>query len=135
MTSKGQDQAALQETHKLNTAARKEEGSGRNESRPEIGAESAMHEFDLYRKKGLQKDPFSCLKKKRMMDLVPLKKHSLTRAQFEQLADVSPEEEWLANIGKTCLKMGVEAHERKISHYPTSFSRIIDYRLNRSETP
>jgi hypothetical protein len=59
MTSKGQDQAALQETHKLNTAGRKEEGSGRNESRPEIGAESAKHEFDLYRKKGLQKVPFS----------------------------------------------------------------------------
>ena len=32
------------------------------------------------------------------MDLVPLKNHSLTRAQFEQLADVPPEEEWLANI-------------------------------------
>jgi integrase/recombinase XerD len=32
------------------------------------------------------------------MDLVPLKKHSLTRAQCEQLADVPPEEEWLANI-------------------------------------
>jgi hypothetical protein len=32
------------------------------------------------------------------MDLVPLKKHSLTPAQFEQLADIPPEEEWLANI-------------------------------------
>ena len=32
------------------------------------------------------------------MQLVPLKKQSLTRAQFEQLADVPPEEEWLANI-------------------------------------
>src|ERR1700757_3553766 len=32
------------------------------------------------------------------MDLVALKKRSLTRAQFEQLADVPPEEEWLANI-------------------------------------
>src|SRR5260370_37489947 len=32
------------------------------------------------------------------MDLVPLKKHGLTPAQFEQLADVPPEEEWLANI-------------------------------------
>jgi len=32
------------------------------------------------------------------MDLVPLKKHSLTRAQFEQLADIPLEEEWLANI-------------------------------------
>lgn len=32
------------------------------------------------------------------MDMVPVKKRSLTRAQFEQLADVPPEEEWLANI-------------------------------------
>jgi len=32
------------------------------------------------------------------MDLVPVKKQSLTRAQFEHLADVPPEEEWLANI-------------------------------------
>ena len=27
------------------------------------------------------------------MDLVPLKKHSLTRAQFEQLADIPPGED------------------------------------------
>ena len=52
-----------------------------------------------------KKDPFSnvikyiiVLEEGRTMDLVPLKKHSLTRAQFEQLADVPPEEEWLANI-------------------------------------
>src|ERR1700740_1349153 len=32
------------------------------------------------------------------MNLVPLKKPRLTPAQFEQLADVAPEEEWLANI-------------------------------------
>ena len=32
------------------------------------------------------------------MDLVPLKKNNLTRAQFEQLSDVPPEDEWLANI-------------------------------------
>src|SRR5207244_12765432 len=32
------------------------------------------------------------------MDLIPHKKQSLTPAQFEQLADVPPEEEWLANI-------------------------------------
>ncbi len=32
------------------------------------------------------------------MDLVPVKKQSLTRAEFEQLADVPPEEEWLDNI-------------------------------------
>src|ERR1700744_4244097 len=32
------------------------------------------------------------------MDLVPFEKKNLTRAQFEQLADVPPEDEWLANI-------------------------------------
>jgi integrase/recombinase XerD len=32
------------------------------------------------------------------MDLVPFKKKTLTLTQFEQLADVPPEDEWLANI-------------------------------------
>src|SRR6516162_3388181 len=32
------------------------------------------------------------------MQLVPVKKQALTRAEFERLADVPPEEEWLANI-------------------------------------
>src|SRR5215469_2460814 len=32
------------------------------------------------------------------MDLVPLKRSNLTRAQFEQLSDVPPEDEWLSNI-------------------------------------
>jgi integrase/recombinase XerD len=32
------------------------------------------------------------------MSLVPVKKGNLTRAQFEQLANVPPEEEWLGNI-------------------------------------
>ena len=32
------------------------------------------------------------------MELVPVQKQPLTRAQFERLADVPPEEEWLANI-------------------------------------
>ena len=32
------------------------------------------------------------------MDLVPVGKQSLTRAQFGELADVPPEVEWLANI-------------------------------------
>jgi len=32
------------------------------------------------------------------MELVPVTKQALTRAQFERLADVPPEEEWLANI-------------------------------------
>ena len=37
------------------------------------------------------------------MDLVPVRKQALTRTDFERLADVPPEEEWLANItnGKT----------------------------------
>src|ERR1700759_4819316 len=32
------------------------------------------------------------------MELVPVRKQALTRAEFERLADVPPEEEWLANI-------------------------------------
>ncbi|MGH7068506.1 MAG: tyrosine-type recombinase/integrase [Acetobacteraceae bacterium] len=32
------------------------------------------------------------------MDLVPVGNRGLTRAQFEQLAEVPPEEEWLANL-------------------------------------
>jgi site-specific recombinase XerD len=32
------------------------------------------------------------------MQLVPVKKRALTRAEFDQLAEVPPEEEWLANI-------------------------------------
>jgi hypothetical protein len=30
--------------------------------------------------------------------VVPVNKRSLSRAQFERLADIPPEEEWLANI-------------------------------------
>jgi integrase/recombinase XerD len=33
-----------------------------------------------------------------MMSLVPVRKQSLTRAEFEQLAEIPAEEEWLANI-------------------------------------
>jgi integrase/recombinase XerD len=33
-----------------------------------------------------------------IVELVPVKKQSLTRTQFERLADVPPEEEWLANL-------------------------------------
>jgi hypothetical protein len=37
------------------------------------------------------------------MELVPVRKQALTRTEFARLADVPPEEEWLANItnGKT----------------------------------
>jgi integrase/recombinase XerD len=40
----------------------------------------------------------SCLKQGAIVELVPVRKQALTRAQFERLADVPPEEEWLANI-------------------------------------
>jgi hypothetical protein len=33
------------------------------------------------------------------MDLVPLKKNNLTRAQFEQLPDVPPEDECIRDLG------------------------------------
>jgi hypothetical protein len=33
------------------------------------------------------------------MDLVPLKKSNLTRAQFEQLSDVPPEDECIRDLG------------------------------------
>src|ERR1700753_1764478 len=32
------------------------------------------------------------------MELVPVQKQALTRTEFERLADVPPEEKWLANI-------------------------------------
>jgi hypothetical protein len=32
------------------------------------------------------------------MELIPVTKPALTRAQFERLAEVSPEEEWLDNL-------------------------------------
>src|SRR5271157_5279877 len=57
------------------------------------------------------------------MDLVPLKKHSLTRAQFEQLADVPPEEEWLANI--TNLKTR-RAYKEDVREF-ISFTALKDY--------
>src|ERR1700736_5901987 len=57
------------------------------------------------------------------MDLVPLKKHSLTRAQFEQLTDVPPEEEWLANI--TNLKTR-RAYKEDVREF-ISFTALQDY--------
>jgi integrase/recombinase XerD len=57
------------------------------------------------------------------MDLVPLKKHSLTRAQFEHLADVPPEEEWLANI--TNLKTR-RAYKEDVREF-IAFTALQDY--------
>ena len=62
------------------------------------------------------------------MDLVPLKKHSLTRAQFEQLADVAPEEEWLANI--TNLKTR-RAYKEDVREF-IAFTALQDYMRLRS---
>src|SRR6516225_6997776 len=57
------------------------------------------------------------------MDLVPLKKHSLTRAQFEQLADIPLEEEWLANI--TNLKTR-RAYKEDVREF-VAFTALQDY--------
>ena len=57
------------------------------------------------------------------MDLVPLKKHSLTPAQFERLADVPPEEEWLANI--TNLKTR-RAYKEDVREF-VAFTALQDY--------
>src|ERR1700730_109780 len=62
------------------------------------------------------------------MDLVTLKKHSLTPAQFEQLADVPPEEEWLANI--TNLKTR-RAYKEDVREF-IAFTALQDYRGLRS---
>jgi len=45
---------------------------------------------------------------------VPVKKRSLTRAQFEQLADVSPEEKRLANIANSKTRRAYKAHKREM---------------------
>jgi hypothetical protein len=57
------------------------------------------------------------------MDLVPLKKNSLTRAQFEQLADIPLEEEWLANI--TNLKTR-RAYKEDVREF-VAFTALQDY--------
>src|SRR5208283_4079018 len=62
------------------------------------------------------------------MDLVPLKKQSLTPAQFEQLADVPPEEEWLANI--TNLKTR-RAYKEDVREF-IAFTGLLDYMRLRS---
>ena len=47
------------------------------------------------------------------MELVPVQKQALTRGDFERLADVPPEEEWLANItnGKTRRAYKIDVRE------------------------
>ena len=57
------------------------------------------------------------------MDLVPVKKQSLTRAPFEQLADVPPEEEWLANITSPKAR---RAYRNDVREF-VAFSALSDY--------
>jgi integrase/recombinase XerD len=47
------------------------------------------------------------------MDLVPVEKQTLTRAEFERLADVPPEEEWLANITNAKTRRGYQNDVRE----------------------
>jgi integrase/recombinase XerD len=46
-------------------------------------------------------------------DLVPVGRQGLSRAQFERLADVPPEEEWLANIGNEKTRRAYKADVRE----------------------
>jgi integrase/recombinase XerD len=62
------------------------------------------------------------------MDLVPFEKKTLTRTQFEQLADVPPEDEWLANI--TNLKTR-RAYKEDVREF-IGFTGLNDYRGLRS---
>jgi len=57
------------------------------------------------------------------MDLVPVRKQSLTRAQFEQLADVPAEEEWLANITSPKTRRAYRNDVREFIAY----SGLVDY--------
>ena len=56
------------------------------------------------------------------MDLVPLKKNNLTRAQFEQLSDVPPEDEWLANITNLKTRRAYKEDVRELPPAPSSLS-------------
>jgi integrase/recombinase XerD len=51
------------------------------------------------------------------MDLVPIRKQALTRGEFERLADVPPEEEWLANITSEKTKRAYRCDVREFIAY------------------
>ncbi len=63
-------------------------------------------------------------------DLIPAKKQSLTRAQFEQLADVPPEEEWLANITNAKTRRAYQGDVREFIAY----TGLADYTALRAIT-
>ena len=51
------------------------------------------------------------------MQLVPVQKQALTRSEFERLADVPPEEEWLANITNEKTKRAYRSDVREFVAY------------------
>jgi integrase/recombinase XerD len=51
------------------------------------------------------------------MELVPVKKQALTRAEFAQLAEVPPEEEWLANITNAKTRRAYKNDVREFTAY------------------
>ena len=55
-----------------------------------------------------------------------VKKHSLTRAQFEQLADVPPEEEWLANITNLKTRRAYKEDVREFIAFTGRLDRHLD---------
>jgi integrase/recombinase XerD len=58
-----------------------------------------------------------------MSDLVPVGRQGLSRAQFERLADVPPEEEWLANIDNERTRRAYKADVREF----VLFTGLQDY--------
>jgi hypothetical protein len=52
-----------------------------------------------------------------MQDIIPAKSRSLTRAQFEDLADVPPEEEWLENITSEKTRRAYRVDVREVISY------------------
>jgi hypothetical protein len=56
------------------------------------------------------------------MDLVPLKTTILRAPQFEQLSDVPPEDEWLANITNLKTRRADKEDVRELPPAPSSLS-------------
>ena len=53
------------------------------------------------------------------MELVPVRKQALTRGEFERLAEVPPEEEWLANITNAKTQRAYKNDVREFITYAT----------------
>src|SRR3984893_9960030 len=64
------------------------------------------------------------------MQLVPVKARTLTRTQFEQLAELPPEEEWLANITNAKTRRAYQGDVREFIAY----TGLADYTALRAIT-